>query len=396
MSTDDPTPAPATPAGPPAPGFPPPGGAAAPEAPYPGAAPAGPYPAVPATPYAAPAAAYPAPPAFGQPPAGPYGSPYGPGGPVPPAAPGGGKGFAITALVLALVALVLSWVPIINNLAAVLAVAGVVFGVVALVGALRRGRPGKAMAISAIAVAVIAFVVVIVTQIAYTRVIDDVVDDLNESVAELEEETRTGRAGAGDSEPTAEAPAAATAQDLAVLSVAFGQNEYDPTTWWYVAVVDNPNPEHVFPFAGFTVEAVGADGTILDSSPDYVDLLPGQTALTGTFYSVGATAVDHVEVRGPQASEAVHQTDLGTFAVADVAATSDSWSTTVGGTLTSAFAEDQELVTVVVVATAPDGTVLGADLTYVDRLPAGGQARFEAMFFSPLPEGTTYTAFPHL
>lgn len=389
MSTDDPTPAPAQPAGPPATGFPPPGGAAAPAAPYP----------APVAAYPAPAAAYPAPPVYGPPPTGPYGAPGGgPGAPVPPGAPGGGKGFAITALVLAVVALVLSWVPFVNNLAAVLAVVGVVFGVVAIVGAVRRGRPGKAMAISAIAVAVVAFVVVIVTQIAYSSVIDDVVDDLNESVAELEQETQAGRAG--DSEPAAEeeapAAAAAAAQDLAVLDVAFGQNEYDPTTWWYVAVVDNPNTEHVFPFAGFTIEAVGADGTILDSSPDYVDLLPGRTALTGVFFSVGDAPIDHVEVRGPQASEAVHQSDLGTFAVSDVVATSDDWSTTVGGTLTSAFVQDQELVTVVVVATAPDGTVLGGQLTYVDRLPAGGQARFEALFTEPLPAGTTYAAFPHL
>ncbi|WP_187365328.1 hypothetical protein [Cellulosimicrobium cellulans] len=382
MSTDDPTP---TPAGPPAPepGFPAPGA-----------------PAAPSTAHPAPPAPYPAPPASGPPAGSPYGAaPGGLGAPVPPGASGGGKGFAITALVLALVALVLSWVPIVNNLAAVLAVVGVVFGVIALVGAVRKARPGKAMAISAIAVAVVAFVVVIVTQIAYTRVIDDVVDDLNDSVAELEQDTGAGDA-AGDpaaADADAEAPAdASAAQDLAVLDVAFGQNTYDPTTWWYVAVVDNPNAEHVFPFAGFTVEAVGADGTILDSAPDYVDLLPGQTALTGVFLSVGDAPVDHLEVRGPQASEAVHESDLGTFAVADVAAASDEWSTTVGGTLTSAFQEDQELVSVVVVATAPDGTILGAQSTYVDRLPAGGQARFEAVFLSPLPADTAYTAFPRL
>lgn len=378
MSTDDPTPA-APPA--PEPGFPAPGAPTAPTAAYP-----------------APTAPYPAPPAYGPPVGSPYGSPSGgPGGPVPPGAPGGGKGFAVTALVLALVALVLSWVPIVNNVAAVLAVVGLVFGVVALVGALRKARPGKAMAISAIAVAVVAVVVVIVTQIAYARVIDDVVDDLNDSVAELEQDTGAADADGDPAAADEAAPdAAATAQDLVVLDVAFGQNAYDPTTWWYVAVVDNPNPEHVFPFAGFTAEAVGADGTILDSAPDYVDLLPGQTALTGMFLSVGDTPVDHVEVRGPQASEAVHESDLGGFEVADVAATSDEWSTTVGGTLTSAFQQDQELVGVVVVATAPDGTILGAQSTYVDRLPAGGQARFEAVFLSPLPADTAYTAFPRL
>lgn len=365
----------------------------APTPPYPAGSPA------PDPTYPAPGATYPAAPAPGAPPASPYGSPYGgPGGPVPPGAPAGGKGFAITALVLALVALVLSWVPIVNNLAAVLAVAALVFGIVALVGALRKGRPGKGMAISAVVVAVVSFVIVIVTQIAYTKVIDDVVDDLNDSVAELEQETgaSTDGADAGDAADEEPAADAAGAQDVAVLDVAFGQNEYDPTTWWYVVVVDNPNPEHVFPFADFTMEAVGADGTILDSAPDYVNLLPGQAALSGVFLSVGDAPVDHVDVTGPTASDAVHEADLGSFSVADVAGTTDEWSTTVGGTLTSAFQEDQELVEVTVVATAPDGTILGGQMTFVDRLPAGGQARFEALFTSPLPADTTYTAFPNL
>jgi hypothetical protein len=338
-------------------------------------------------------------------PGGPYaGGPH-PGGGYPGGAypgpavgtPGGGKGFAITALVLAIVALVLSWVPFINNGAALLAVAGVVFGVIALVGALRKGRPGKGMAIAAIVMSVVAFVVVIVTQVAYSRAIDDVFDQIDENVQQLED----ADAAAGDPAGAApvEDPAGAEqgdADDIVVVDVAFGQTSYDPTMWWYVAIVENPNPEHVFPFAGFTAEAVGADGTILDSSPDYVDLLPGTTALSGTFLAVGSGTVDHVEIRGPQASEAVREPELGSFSVSEVAATTDEYSTTVGGNVASAFEADQELVEVTVVAASPDGTVLGAEQTYVDRLPAGGQARFEVMFIEPLPGDTVYTAYPNL
>jgi hypothetical protein len=417
VSTNEPTPTPpASPEGPPAPpypsapgfGTPPDGGYLTPTAP--GAAPAGATAPVAGYPDAAQQSPYGIPPGGGYPgggyPGGAYpgaaypGAAYpGPGGP-PPA--GGGKGLAITGLVLALVALVLSWVPFINNGAALLAVGGVVLGVIALIGSLRRGKPGRGMAISAIAVSVVAFVVVIVTQVAYSRAIDDVFGQLDENLQQLEEDQAAGRAGdapdaddAADADDTADA-AQGTAQDLAVLDVAFGQNSYDPTTWWYVVIVENPNPEHVFPFAGFTIEAVGADGTILDSSPDYVDLLPGQVALSGGFYEVGSGAIDHLDVRGPEASEAVHETGLGSFTVSDVAGTSDDWSTTVGGTLVSTFESDQQLVEVTVVASAPDGTVLGAQPTYVDRLPAGGQARFEVMFMDPLPADTLYTAYPNL
>jgi hypothetical protein len=403
VSTNDPQPTPpASPDGPPAPAAPTypaaptftapePVADGTPVAPYPAAAQPGGYPA-PGQP-----GAYPGP---GQP-GGPYpGGPY-PGGAYPgpgAGAPRGGKGFAITALVLALVALVLSWVPIVNNGAALLAVAGVVLGVIALVGALRRGRPGKGMAIAAIAVSVVALVLVVVTQVAYSRVLDDVVDQIDENVQQLEESDAAAGDAAGDApaEDAADAAPQGDAEDLVVVDVAFGQTTYDPTIWWYVAVVENPNPAHVFPFAGFTAEAVGADGTILDSSPDYVDLLPGRTALSGTFYEVGSGAIDHVEVRGPEASEAVSEADLGAFTVSEVAATTDEYSTTVGGNVASAFEADQELVEVTVVAASPDGTILGAQSTYVDRLPAGGQARFEVMFMDPLAADTVYTAYPNL
>lgn len=343
----------------------------------------------------APVQTYPTPPHLDPTPGAAFGAPLG-APPVPPR-PTGGKGFAVTALVLALVALALSWIPIINNLAAVLAVVGLVFGVVALVGAVRRGRPGKGMAITAIAIALVSFVVVITTQIAYGKVIDDVVDEISSSTEQIDgKATDTVVADDTSAEEEPAADPAPTAQDLASVDLAFGQRAYDPTTWWYVAIVDNPNTDFVFPFAEVTVEAIGADGTILDSSSDYLDILPGRAAVTGMFLEVGANTIDHLEIRGPAASEAVRETELGTFAVSDVSATSDDWSTTVGGNLSSAFEAEQTSVRVTVVATAPDGHILGAELTFVDRLPSGGQARFEVMFLEPLPADTTYTAYPSL
>jgi hypothetical protein len=300
----------------------------------------------------------------------------------------------VTALVLAIVALVLSWVPIINNVAALLAVVGLVFGVVALVGALRRGRPGKGMAITAIALAVVSLVIVIITQIAYGKVIDEVVDDLNSGAEQLDEQSAD--TVDVDEDAADDAPDAGAAQDITSVDLAFGQQAYDPTTWWYVAVLDNPNTEFVFPFAEVTVEAVGADGTILDSSSDYLNILPGRAAVTGVFLEVGTNTIDHLEIRGPVASDAVRETELGTFTVAGVAGTSDDWSTTVGGTLSSGFEAEQTSVRVTVVASAPDGQILGAEFTYIDRLPAGGQARFETTFLDPLPADTTYTAYPGL
>ncbi|WP_309135716.1 DUF4190 domain-containing protein [Cellulomonas sp.] len=362
-------------------------------------APRGDDPQPPAPPYGAPAAPGYAAPQEGAP---QYGAPqYAAPGQVPgypgtEPAPRGGKGFAITALVLSLVALALSWVPIVNNVAAVLAVVALVFGVIALVGAVRKGRPGKGMAIASLVVSVVAFVLVLVTQAAYSRAIDEFVEGVEDGMTEpldgTGSEATTAPEESAAAEPAAEE--AAAAQDVVLVDVAFGQRAHDPTTWWYVAIVENPNPTHVFPFADFTVEAVGADGTILDSSPDYRTMLPGRTALSGVFLEVGGNAVDHVDVRGPVGADAVAAEEVGAFAVAELAATSDEWSTTVGGTLSSDFADEQSNVGVTVVATAPDGRILGAEWTLVDRLPVGGQARFETRFPEPLPADTTYTAYP--
>lgn len=48
----------------------------------------------------------------------------------------------------------------------------------------------------------------------------------------------------------------------------------------------------------------------------------------------------------------------------------------------------------VVVATGPDGEVLGSGRGYVDRLRPGGGGLFEAHLDDDLPPGTRYTAYP--
>ena len=197
-------------------------------------------------------------------------------------------------------------------------------------------------------------------------------------------------------EPEQEAPAV---QELVVVNSAFGQRTYDPTVWWFAVVLENPNPEHVFPMASVDVEAIAADGTILDTGSSYVEILPGQVAVTGTFFSVGSNIIDRIDVRGPLAagsSAPVPANGAGTFTVTDLAAATDEWSTTVGGNLTGTFAAEHELVEVVVIASNPSGAIIGAEQTFVDRLPVGAVVRFEARFLDPLPADTVYTAYPSL
>jgi Domain of unknown function (DUF4190) len=115
------------------------------------------------------------------PPQAPYQQPY---APVPPphTPPQKGAGLAIASMVLGIIALLLSWVPVINNLAAVLAVVGLGLGIPALLRARRGTAGGKGMAIAGLITSAFALVLVIVTQVFYASVLDEVERSLDEEL----------------------------------------------------------------------------------------------------------------------------------------------------------------------------------------------------------------------
>jgi hypothetical protein len=113
-------------------------------------------------------------PSFG-PPA--YGPPAGP-------PPRKGAGLAIASMVLGIIALLLSWVPIINNLAAVLALVGLGLGIPGLIRARRGTHAGSGMAITGIVTSALALVVVVLTQMFFAKVIDEVDRSLDESISQ--------------------------------------------------------------------------------------------------------------------------------------------------------------------------------------------------------------------
>ena len=199
--------------------------------------------------------------------------------------------------------------------------------------------------------------------------------------------------GTATPEPVEEEPEADSPEDLAVVEKAFGRDE---DMYWYAVVIDNPNKDYVFDSAGVDVEAIGKDGTILDSDSNYTVLLSGETAVTGMFFDVGSEKIDHIEVRGPTADSATHSplAETGTFKVSKVKATSDDWSTTISGNIESTFEEQQDSVTVVVIG-RKDGKIKAAEFTFVDRVPSGGKARFEATAFDA-PSGLKWTAYANL
>ncbi|MEV7632925.1 hypothetical protein AB0N64_11005 [Microbacterium sp. NPDC089318] len=205
------------------------------------------------------------------------------------------------------------------------------------------------------------------------------------------------QAASDDQEAPADEPADAR-EEMALLETAFGKSSVDSSTWWYVAIFENPNEDYIFPTTGLSVEALDAQGTILDSSSEYRTILSGKSAVAGTFFSTGDGTIAKIELRGPAATDATRSpaSETGSFTIADVVPTTDSYSTSVHGKVTSSFSDDQELVEIVVVARDGAGKIIGADAGYVERLPSGGTAQFEVTFFDPLPSGTKYEAYAAL
>jgi len=89
-------------------------------------------------------------------------------------------------MVLGIIALLLSWIPIINNVAAIIAIVGLGLGIPALVRARRGTHNGTGLAITGLVTSLLAIVLVIVTQLLFVKAIDEVEASINESLAEAE------------------------------------------------------------------------------------------------------------------------------------------------------------------------------------------------------------------
>jgi hypothetical protein len=155
-----------------------------------------------------------------QPPYPSYGPPsYGvPAGPPPKK----GAGLAIASMVLGIVALLLSWVPIINNAAAVLALVGLGLGIPAIVRGRRGTDGGTGLAITGLVTSVLALVLVVVTQLFFIKVIDEVDRSIQQSTEDAE-------AAAPEPADPSESEAIATTPDVVPLGVPAQVGDYQVT-----------------------------------------------------------------------------------------------------------------------------------------------------------------------
>lgn len=163
---------------------------------------------------------------------------------------------------------------------------------------------------------------------------------------------------------------------------------------WYAVVIDNPNADYVFD-APVTVRALGSDGAELATDARYVTLLAGRTVLVGL---LAGDDIASLAVELPEASFATLAPALetGSFAATDVTAVATGSATTVNGTLTAHFADDQGLVEISVLVRAADGTILDAASGAVGEVPGDGTpVPFTVWIPREIPPGATVEAYPH-
>lgn len=90
---------------------------------------------------------------------------------------------AVAGLVLGIIALLTSFLPIINNVAFLLALLGLIFSIVGLVGVIRGKKVGKGMAIAATVLNVLSIIIVLATQAMFGAALDEASKSIDEGAA---------------------------------------------------------------------------------------------------------------------------------------------------------------------------------------------------------------------
>ena len=175
------------------------------------------------------------------------------------------SGLGIAGFVLGIIALATSFLPIINNFSAMLAVVGFVLALVGTIACVKGRKAGKGLSIAGVVMNVIAFIVVLATQSMYSSAIDDAF--FGTSVAPqpaTEQPASTGSVDdAADSSQAAAAGNSITLKNGLVLTVdgvVTGLQNYDGTPITQVSVTYQNNGNSQASFNPYDWKAEDAQG----------------------------------------------------------------------------------------------------------------------------------------
>ena len=204
----------------------------------------------------------------------PYGSPYGNGYAAYTApAPSTGT-MAIVGFVLAILGFLGSWIPFVNIFAAVMGIAGVVLGFVGLSQA-KQGRSGKGFSIAAIVLGVVSVLVTILVWVLFVVAANEASSQYEQTLSEIQEDSDRALGESTDE---------ILANDLGVEVGTF-EGTADEFGWVESALpltLTNTSDEPLT--FDLDVDAVAADGTVVESDFVYTDqLAPGESTTVEAF-----------------------------------------------------------------------------------------------------------------
>jgi hypothetical protein len=152
----------------------------------------------------------------------------------------------------------------------------------------------------------------------------------------------------------------------------------------YGVVVQNPSDD-IATRVSLNVAFYNDAGVVVKAESPSIDfILPGQTAAYGDDIQVaGAT---RMEVQALVGTWETATTTTGAFTASGVSTTPrDYLGLQTNATLSSTFAKDLKEVVAVAIFRDGSGAIVGGDHTFVDFVPAGGQAAVEISSFTDLP-----------
>jgi hypothetical protein len=165
----------------------------------------------------------------------------------------------------------------------------------------------------------------------------------------------------------------------------------------YAVTVQNPNPTAwVAQSVSLNIAFYDDGGTLIKSeSPSISLILPGQTAAVGTAVDLGGIARMEVQAKVGRWEEI--DSDPGEFTITGLNMQPQQYGgADINGVIQSSFSKDLDSIKVTVVFRDEAGQLAGGTFTYVDFVPASGQAAFTVSTFSDVPGGWTPEAYAEI
>jgi hypothetical protein len=157
----------------------------------------------------------------------------------------------------------------------------------------------------------------------------------------------------------------------------------------YGVVVQNPSDD-IATRVSLNVAFYNDAGVVVKADSPTIDvILPGQTAAYGD--AVQAAGATRMEVQALVGSWQTATTTTGAFSASGVGTVvQDFGGLQTNATLSSTFAKDLKEVVAVAIYRDGNGSIVGGDHTFVNFVPAGGQAAVEISGFNdpPAPAAT--------